>query len=96
MFSKLRAIATNTDLMTMVAIAAVGWGLTQLSKAVQDRQESVGALTNQAAVLGQEIAKREQYLADLQQYEANLNSAVHKDKADVADAVSRDVSDFEG
>jgi hypothetical protein len=85
MFSKLRAIVTNTDLMTMVAIAAVGWGITQLTKAVQDKQEFVAALTNQAAVLGQEIGKREEYLAELSQYE--------RDKADVTDAVRSDLED---
>lgn len=68
MFAKLRALASNTDVMTMVAIAAVGWGLTQLGKAVQDRQESVMALTNKAAQLDAEIMKRTAYADEVESY----------------------------
>lgn len=63
MFARLRAMAAQTDLTTLIAIAAVGWGISQLTKAVQERQESVMALTNKSVQLANQIAAREQELA---------------------------------
>ncbi|GAA1706633.1 hypothetical protein GCM10009765_65110 [Fodinicola feengrottensis] len=63
MLAKLRAIAQQTDMTTLLAVAVVGWGLTHLGKALAERQDSVAALTNKAAQVAGELAQREQELA---------------------------------
>jgi hypothetical protein len=66
-FAKLRALAEQTDFMTIAAIAAVGWGIAQLTKTVEDRQSSVMALTAKAGQVASQLAAREQQLAAAEQ-----------------------------
>lgn len=76
MFAKLKDLASatlgNVDIMSLLAIAAVGWGLNELGKIQADRQENVMALTGQVGQLSETLAAR---YAELTNVEARLVAA---------------------
>lgn len=83
MFARLKALASSTDLMTMVAIAAVGWGISQLTKTVQERQQAIGEMTAAVGELGAEIGRRQARIDELAQVERAHYEA--RDAAEPAD-----------
>ena len=83
MFAKFRAIAQNTDMTTLLAVAVVGWGLTHLGKVLAERQDSVMALTHKAAQVAGELGKREQELAQANQQLAAVRRQMATDGADL-------------
>lgn len=74
MLAKIRAIAAQTDLMTIAAIAAVGWGISHLTKTLEERQDSIAAMTNKAALVANQLAARVEQLAAAEQRLAAIRS----------------------
>lgn len=69
MLSRLRDLLANTDMMTIVAIAAVGWSISQLSKAAGERKTQIGEMTAIVGDLGAEIGKRQAVLEEIRSQE---------------------------